>query len=192
MERRLVIGMSGASGTVYGIRLLEVLRTVAGVESHLVVSRSAEQTARHETGHTIQGIHALADVTYGIDDIGAAIASGSFRTLGMVVIPCSIKTLAGVANSYSDNLLLRAADVTLKDRRRLVLVVRETPLHLGHLQAMTRVTEMGGIIAPPIPAFYHQPKTVDDIVNHTVNRVLDLLGIELDRDLIQRWQGLDS
>ncbi len=191
MQRRLVIGMSGASGAIYGIRLLEVLRTVADVETHLVVSRAAKQTAWHEAGYTMERVSALADVTYPINDIAAAISSGSFQTAGMIVMPCSIKTLAGIANSYSDNLLLRAADVTLKDRRRLVLVVRETPLHLGHLQAMTRITEMGGIIAPPVPAFYHLPQTIDDIINQTVNRMLDLLDIELDNDLFTRWQGMN-
>ena len=187
--KRLIVGMSGASGMIYGIRLLEVLRQVEGVETHLVVSQAGAQTIGLETDYTLDEVEALADVTYRFRDIAAAIASGSFKTHGMVVIPCSIKTMAGIAHSYSDNLLLRAADVVLKDRRRLVLVLRETPLHLGHLRLMTQVTEMGAILAPPMPAFYHRPKTLDDLINQTVNRVLDLLEIELAQDLFTRWQG---
>lgn len=187
--KRLIIGLSGASGMIYGIRLLEVLRQVEGVETHLVVSQAGAQTIGLETDYTLDEVEALADVTYRFRDIAAAIASGSFKTHGMVVIPCSIKTMAGIAHSYSDNLLLRAADVVLKDRRRLVLVLRETPLHLGHLRLMTQVTEMGAILAPPMPAFYHRPKTLDDLINQTVNRVLDLLEIELAQDLFTRWQG---
>ena len=187
--KRLIIGLSGASGMIYGIRLLEVLRQVEGVETHLVVSQAGAQTIGLETDYTLDEVEALADVTYRFRDIAAAIASGSFKTHGMVVIPCSIKTMAGIAHSYSDNLLLRAADVVLKDRRRLVLVLRETPLHLGHLRLMTQVTEMGAILAPPMPAFYHRPNTLDDLINQTVNRVLDLLEIELAQDLFTRWQG---
>lgn len=187
--KRLIVGMSGASGMIYGIRLLEVLRQVEGVETHLVVSQAGAQTIGLETDYTVEQVEALADVTYRFRDIAAAISSGSFKTAGMVVIPCSIKTMAGIAHSYSDNLLLRAADVVLKDRRRLVLVLRETPLHLGHLRLMTQVTEMGAILAPPMPAFYHRPKTLDDLINQTVNRVLDLLEIELPHDLFTRWQG---
>lgn len=187
--KRLIVGLSGASGMIYGIRLLEVLRQVEGVETHLVVSQAGAQTIGLETDYTLDEVEALADVTYRFRDIAAAIASGSFKTHGMVVIPCSIKTMAGIAHSYSDNLLLRAADVVLKDRRRLVLVLRETPLHLGHLRLMTQVTEMGAILAPPMPAFYHRPKTLDDLINQTVNRVLDLLEIELAQDLFTRWQG---
>lgn len=187
--RRLIVGISGASGVIYGIRLLEVLQGVADVETHLVVSTAAAQTIGLETDYSVADVEALADTVYRFRDIAAAIASGSFRTAGMVVIPCSIKTLAGIAHSYSDNLMLRAADVVLKDRRRLVLVPRETPLHLGHLRLLTQVAEMNAIVAPPMPAFYHQPQTVDEIVNQTVNRVLDLFDITLPQDLFQRWQG---
>ncbi|MCG3210377.1 MAG: Flavin prenyltransferase UbiX [Anaerolineae bacterium] len=187
--QRLVIGISGASGVIYGIRLLEVLRDVPGVETHLVLSNAAKRTISLETDTTPDAVFALADHVYGIKDIAAPISSGSFKTLGMVVIPCSIKTMAGIAASYSDNLLLRAADVVLKDRRRLVLVLRETPLHLGHIRLMASVTELGAVIMPPMPAFYHRPQTIDDIVNQTVNRVLDLFEIELPQDLFRRWQG---
>ncbi len=187
--KKIIIGMSGASGVIYGIRLLEVLRGQADVETHLVMSTAAATTIGLETDQSPEQIMQLADVVYRFRDIAAAIASGSFKTHGMIVAPCSMKTLAGIANSFSDNLLLRAADVVLKDRRRLILVARETPLHLGHLRLMTQVTEMGAIVAPPMPAFYHKPQTIDDIVNQTVNRVLDLSDIELSQDLFQRWQG---
>ncbi len=187
--KKIIVGISGASGIIYGVRLLEVLRDVPAVETHLVMSSSGGTTLRLETDFTVEQVNALADVTYRFKDIAATISSGSFKTNGMVVIPCSMKTLAGIANSFSDNLLLRAADVVLKDRRRLVLVPRETPLHLGHLRLMTAVTEIGAIVAPPMPAFYHRPQTIDDIVNQTVNRVLDLLDIELPADLFTRWQG---
>jgi 4-hydroxy-3-polyprenylbenzoate decarboxylase len=187
--KKIIIGISGASGVIYGIRLLEVLREQADVETHLVMSTAAATTIGLETDQTPEQIMQLADVVYRFRDIAAAIASGSFKTHGMIVAPCSMKTLAGIANSFSDNLLLRAADVVLKDRRRLILVSRETPLHLGHLRLMTQVTEMGAIVAPPMPAFYHKPQTIDDIVNQTVNRVLDLADIELSQDLFQRWQG---
>lgn len=187
--KRLIVGITGASGVIYGIRLLEVLRDVPEVESHLVMSAAAAQTIGLETSYNAAEVEALADVVYRFRDIAAAISSGSYKTAGMVVIPCSMKTLAGIALSYSDNLLLRAADVVLKDRRKLVLVPRETPLHLGHLRLMVQVTEMDAIVAPPLPAFYHRPQTVDDIINQTVNRVLDLFDIELAQDLFQRWQG---
>lgn len=187
--KKIIIGISGASGVIYGIRLLEVLRGVDEVETHLVMSTAAATTIGLETETTPEQVKALADVVYRFRDIAAAIASGSFKTHGMIVAPCSMKTLAGIANSFSDNLLLRAADVVLKDRRRLILVARETPLHLGHLRLMTQVTEMGAIVAPPMPAFYHKPQTIDDIVNQTVNRVLDLAEIELPQDLFVRWQG---
>ena len=187
--KRLIVGITGASGVIYGIRLLEVLRDVPEVETHLVLSTAGAQTMGLETNYTTGEVLALADINYRFTDIAAAISSGSFKTLGMAVIPCSMKTLAGIALSYSDNLLLRAADVVLKDRRRLVIVPRETPLHLGHLRLMTQVVEMGGVLAPPVPAFYHLPLTIDDIVNQTVNRVLDLLDIELEEDLFVRWQG---
>jgi 4-hydroxy-3-polyprenylbenzoate decarboxylase len=190
--KRLIVGISGASGVIYGIRLLEVLKGVEGVETHLVISGAGAQTIAIETEYKPADINAMADVTYRINDIAAAISSGSYKTNGMVVIPCTMKTLAGIANSFSDNLLLRAADVVLKDRRRLIIVPRETPLHLGHLRLMTQLVEMGAIIAPPLPAFYHRPQSIDDIINQTVNRVLDLLEIDLTEDLFDRWQGPKS
>lgn len=187
--KKIIVGISGASGVIYGVRLLEILQTVQDVETHLVASNAAAVTIGLETPYSMDQVAALADYAYRFRDIAAPISSGSFRTEGMVVIPCSMKTMAGIAYSFSDNLLLRAADVVLKDRRRLLLVPRETPLHLGHLRTMVQVTEMGAIVAPAMPAFYHLPRTVDDIVNQTVNRVLDLLTIELDADLFRRWQG---
>lgn len=187
--KRLIVGITGASGVIYGIRLLEVLLEVPDVESHLIISTAGAQTVGLETKYSAADVMALADVNYRFNDIAAAISSGSFKTDGMVVMPCSMKTLAGIAHSFSDNLLLRAADVVLKDRRRLVIVPRETPLHLGHLRLMTQVIEMGGLLVPPMPAFYHHPKTIDDIVNQTVNRVLDLFDINLDEDLFTRWEG---
>ncbi len=187
--KRLIIGITGASGVIYGIRFLEVLQKLPDVETHLIISTAGAQTIGLETDYTANQVAALADKDYRINDIAAAISSGSFKTDGMVVLPCSMKTLAGIAHSFSDNLIMRAADVVLKDRRRLVIVPRETPLHLGHLRLMTQIVEMGGIIAPPMPAFYHRPETIDDIVNQTVNRVLDLLDIELEQDLFTRWQG---
>jgi 4-hydroxy-3-polyprenylbenzoate decarboxylase len=187
--RRLIVGISGASGVIYGIRLLEVLRSVQDVETHLVISPAGAQTIGLETTYSAGGVADLADVNYRYNDIAAAISSGSFKTYGMVVIPCTMKTLAGIAHSFSDNLLIRASDVTLKDRRPLIIVPRETPLHLGHLRLMTQVVEMGAILAPPLPAFYHRPQSIDDIVNQTVNRVLDLLDVELPEDLFERWSG---
>ena len=186
---KLIVGISGASGVIYGIRLLEVLRQVPAVETHLVMSSAAKRTIPLETDCSSADVEALADEVYRHNDIAAAISSGSFKTYGMVVAPCSMKTASGIATSYSDNLLLRAADVVLKEKRRLVLVVRETPLHLGHLKILTRVAEIGGIVMPPVPAFYHHPKTVASIVDQTVNRVLDLLDIELQSDLFERWRG---
>jgi len=187
--KKIIVGMSGASGVIYGVRLLEVLRQVEGVESHLVASSAAAITLGLETDYRMEEVNALANVTYRFKDIAASISSGSFKTDGMIVIPCSMKTLAGITYSFSDNLLLRAADVVLKDRRRLILVTRETPLHLGHLRMMAQVTEMGAIVVPPVPAFYHRPQTIDDIINQTVNRVLDLVNVELPADLFVRWQG---
>jgi 4-hydroxy-3-polyprenylbenzoate decarboxylase len=187
--KKLIIGISGASWVIYGIRLLEVLREVPDVETHLVMSEAATITIGLETAYKPEQVRALADVVYRFGDIAAAVSSGSFKTAGMIVIPCSMKTLAGIATSFSDNLLLRAADVVLKDRRRLILVARETPLHLGHIRLMQQVTEMGAIVAPPMPAFYHKPQTIDDIINQTVNRVLDLADVELPQDLFVRWQG---
>ena len=190
--KRLIVGLSGASGVIYGIRLLEVLQSVAEVETHLIISRAARRTIPLETDYSVAQVKTLADKLYKFDDLAAAISSGSYKTMGMVVIPCSIKTLSGIANCYSDNLILRAADVVLKDRRKLVLVLRETPLHLGHVRLMAQAIEMGAIIMPPMPAFYHRPQTVDDIINQSVNRVLDLLEIELNQDLFDRWQGPPS
>lgn len=190
--RRLIVGITGASGVVYGIRLLEVLRDVADIETHLVLTNAARQTIALETDRSVTEVEALADHRYRPGDIAAALSSGSFKTAGMVVIPCSIKTLSGIAHSYADSLVVRAADVVLKERRRLVLVVRETPLHLGHLRLMEQVTEMGAVVMPPVPAFYHRPRTIEEIVDQTVNRVLDLLDIELVRELFARWQGPGS
>ena len=187
--KRLVIGIAGASGVIYAVRLLEVLHDVPNVETHLVLSDAARQTIGYETNFTVEKVMELADVQHSIKNIAASISSGSFKTMGMVVVPCSMKTLSGIAMSFSDNLLLRAADVTLKDRRPLVLLPRETPLHLGHLRLMVQVSEMGAILLPPMPAFYHRPKTVDDIINQTINRVLDVLKIELEHDLFDRWAG---
>lgn len=187
--KRLIVGISGASGVIYGIRLLEVLRDAPDVETHLIISTAGATTIGLETEFTVDQVAALADVTYRFKDIAAAISSGSFKTAGMIILPCSMKTLAGVAYSFSDNLLLRAADVVLKDRRRLVLAPRETPLHLGHLRLMAQAAEIGALIAPPMPAFYHKPQTIDDIINQTVNRVLDLVDVELPQELFQRWQG---
>ena len=182
--KRLVVGITGATGAIYGIRLLEFL-SKSDVETHLIVSRSAEKTLRMETSWTLEQVKALASVTYNMEDVGADISSGSFQTEGMVVIPCSIKSLSAIANSYNENLLIRAADVALKERRKLVLVVRETPFHRGHLSLMMNVADAGGVILPPIPAFYFLPKTMDDLINHTVGRVLDVFGI--DHRLFNRW-----
>lgn len=176
--RRLVVGISGATGIAYGVRALEFARK-AGVETHLVVTPAGQQTRAYETDLTAADLAAAADVTYRPADVGAAIASGSFRTSGMLVAPCSIRTLSSVAYGGNDNLLTRAADVTLKERRRLVLLVRETPLTLGHLRAMTAATESGAIVMPPVPAFYLRPQSLDDVVEHTVGRALDLFGIEV-------------
>ncbi|WP_416896470.1 MAG: UbiX family flavin prenyltransferase [Minwuia sp.] len=182
---RLIVGMSGASGAAYGIRLLEVLRDTP-VETHLVMSKAAAMTIAEETDRTADQVRALADVSHPVGDIGAAIASGSFRTAGMVIAPCSIKTLSEVATCNTGNLLSRAADVTLKERRRLVLLVRETPLHTGHLRMMTQASESGAVIMPPVPAFYAKPESLADMVDHTVGRVLDLFDI--DNGLVKRWK----
>ncbi|GIK58238.1 MAG: UbiX family flavin prenyltransferase [Chloroflexi bacterium] len=187
--KKIIVGITGASGVIYGIRLLEVLRTVPDVETHLVMSSAAGITISLETAFTPEQVVALADVQYRFMDIAAAISSGSFKTDGMVVVPCSMKTLAGIAHSFSDNLLLRAADVVLKERRRLLIVPRETPLHLGHLRLMVQATELGAIVVPPMPAFYHKPQSVMAIIDQTVNRLCDLLDITLPKDLFDRWQG---
>src|SRR5580693_7724640 len=183
---RLIVGISGASGTVYGVRLLEMLRE-AEIETHLVMSKSAEMTLAYETDLKPKDVRALATVNHAVADIGAAISSGSFPTMGMVIAPCSIKTMSEIASGVTSSLLSRAADVVLKEKRRLVLALRETPLHGGHLRTMTALAEMGAIIAPIVPAFYNRPQTVDDIVNHTVGRLLDLFGI--DTGIVKRWKG---
>ncbi|MFG1174234.1 UbiX family flavin prenyltransferase [Erwiniaceae bacterium CAU 1747] len=187
--KRLIVGISGASGVIYGIRTLQVLQQVSGVETHLIMSQAARQTLALESGYTLREVQALADVVHDARNIAANISSGSFKTDGMVILPCSIKTLSGIVHSYSDGLLTRAADVVLKERRRLVLCVRETPLHLGHLRLMTAAAELGAIIMPPMPAFYHRPEQIMQIVDQTVNRVLDQFDISLDNDLFTRWQG---
>lgn len=187
--KRLIVGLSGASGAIYGVRLLQVLRNVADVETHLVMSQAARQTLSLETDLSLRDVQALSDVVHDARDIAASISSGSFKTAGMVILPCSIKTLSGIVNSYTDTLVTRAADVVLKERRPLVLCVRETPLHLGHLRLMTQAAELGAVIMPPVPAFYHRPQTLDDVINQTVNRVLDQFDIDLPEDLFTRWQG---
>ena len=186
--RRVVVGISGASGAVYGVRLLQALRELGGIESHLVVSDAGWQNLRHELDLPRPRIEALADVVHDVANVGARIASGSFLTEGMVVAPCSMRTLAAIAHGLGDNLRTRAADVTLKERRRLVLLARESPLHLGHLRNMVAATEMGAIVSPPVPAFYKRPRTVEDIVDHSVARALDALGIA--NELTTRWPGL--
>ena len=186
--QRMIVGISGASGIAYGVRTLQVLRKL-NIESHLVMTRAAQVTLAHEMTMKVSEVNALASVVHKIDDMGASVSSGSFQTLGMIVAPCSIRTLSEVATGVTSNLLTRAADVVLKERRRLVLLVRETPLHLGHLRSMVQATEMGAIMLPPVPAFYNQPKTIDDIVDHTVGRALDLFGMEA--GLVKRWTEVD-
>jgi 4-hydroxy-3-polyprenylbenzoate decarboxylase len=182
--KRLVVGISGASGVIYGVRALEALKR-AGIETHLVMTRSAELTLAYETKLKVREVRALASVVHRADDVGAAISSGSFRTLGMLVAPCSIRSLSEIAYGQTTGLLTRAADVTLKERRPLVLMVRESPLHLGHLRAMAAAAEAGAVIAPPLPAFYSDPRTIDDLVDHTIGRALDLFGLEV--GLVKRW-----
>lgn len=183
--RRIIVGISGASGAIYGIRMLQALRALADVESHLVMSPSAERTINDETDWSAAAVRELADVVHSHRNIGASIASGSFLSGGMVVAPCSIKTLSEIANSHDDNLLARAADVCLKERRRLVLLVRETPLHLGHLELMVRVTQYGAVVMPPVPAYYSRPATLDDIVDHIVGKTLDQFGVQ--HEFVKRW-----
>jgi len=184
-KQHLIIGISGASGFIYGVRLLELLQATP-ITTHLIISKAAERTRLEESDYSAEQVRALADVNYAHSDIGAAIASGSFQTLGMIVAPCSMKTLAEIALGMGSNLISRAADVVLKERRRLVLMTRETPLHAIHLENMLKITKVGGIIAPPVPAFYTKPETIDDIVAHSAGRVLDLFGLHL--DVIKRWQ----
>ena len=183
----LIIGITGASGVIYGIRLLEVLSGIIKIKTHLIITKAAEITLKHETDRSLTDIRQLADHYYDIQDISALISSGSFKTEGMVVAPCTIKTMSAISNSYNENLMVRAADVTLKERRKLVLVVRESPLHLGHLRHMERLTEMGALILPPVPAFYTQPRTIEDIVDYTVGKMLDTFDIE--HNLFLRWSG---
>jgi 4-hydroxy-3-polyprenylbenzoate decarboxylase len=188
--QRLIVAITGATGAVYGVRLLQELQKIASVETHLVLSDAASLTLHQETGLQRREVEAMADVVYKPRDIGAAIASGSFLSDGMIVAPCSMKTLASVAHGLSDNLIARAADVVLKERRRLVLMVRETPFNLAHLRNMTTVTEMGGVIFPPLPSFYHNPQSIAEMVDHTVGRVLDLFAI--DHALTPRWAGMKA
>ena len=191
MKKKIIVAITGATGSIYGTRLLEILQTVDDVESHLILSSAGALTAKHEIGIEKQAIASLADVVHNPKDIGATLSSGSFITHGMVIAPCSMKTLGSIANGIADNLVSRAADVILKERRKLILMVRETPLNLVHLRNMTTLSEMGAIIAPPVPAFYTQPKTIDDIVNHTVGRILDTLDIS-NVNYVRRWQGLSK
>mgnify|MGYP001566845477 FL=1 len=188
MKKRLIVAITGATGSIYGMRILQQLRAIGGWESHLIVSAAGVLNAWQEYGLARKDLNKLADVVHNPRDVGAAIASGSFITQGMVIAPCSMKTLSGVAHAYSDNLITRAADVILKERRRLVLLTREAPLNLAHLRNMVAVTEMGGVIFPPVPAFYSKAKTIDAIVNHTVGRVLDLFDVH--QDSIARWEGM--
>ena len=184
----IVVGITGASGVIYGVKILEVLSKL-GMETHLIITQAGLKNLEIETSHTLTGLKSMASHVYDEGDLSAPLASGSFRVDGMVIAPCSIKTLSAIANSYSHNLLVRAADVMLKERRRLVLLIRETPLHEGHLELMLRVTRMGGIIMPPVPAFYHHPKTIDDLIDQTIGKVLDLFSV--DAKLFKRW-GTES
>ncbi|MCP9272582.1 UbiX family flavin prenyltransferase [Mycolicibacterium arenosum] len=185
--KRVIVAITGASGAVYGIRALELLRRIADVETHAILTSSAHRTIAHETTHSVEDVRALADHLYHPRDIGAAVSSGSFRTAGMLVAPCSVKTLSGIANSYNDELVVRAADVCLKERRRVVLLLRETPLHAGHIDLMARATANGAIVMPPVPAFYALPQSIDDIVDQTVGRALELLDVVVPG--IKRWDG---
>lgn len=187
--KRLIIGISGASGAIYGIRLLEILKHVSEIETHLIISNAARRTLASETDICLKDVQSLANMVHDVRNLAASLSSGSFRTAGMVILPCSIKTLSGIVHGYTDNLLIRAADIILKERRPLVLGLRETPLHLGHLRLMVQAAELGAVIMPPLPAFYHRPQTIDEIINQNVNRVIDQFDIELPNDLFQRWQG---
>lgn len=185
--KRLIVAITGASGAIYGVRALEALRASGEVEIHLVISPSAARTLKEETDFTIDDVRSLAHVVHNHKDIGASIASGSFKTEGMIVAPCSVKTLSGIAHCYDEDLIIRAADVCLKERRRVVLLFRETPLHAGHISLMEQATRVGAIIMPPIPSFYNRPQTIDDIVNQSVGRMLDLLNVS--NNLVTRWTG---
>ncbi len=183
--RRLIVGLSGATGSIFGIRILQVLHPIPDIETHLVMSKAAKMTLQVETPHSAKDVEDMADVVHDINNIGASIASGSFRTAGMVIAPCSMKSMGGIVLSVGGDLLVRASDVILKERKKLVLVVRETPLHLGHLESMAQLTRMGAVIFPPVPAFYHRPKTLDDVINQTVARILD--QFEIETDMFSRW-----
>ena len=183
--RRLIVGLSGATGSIFGIRILQVLQPIPDIETHMVMSKAAKMTLQVETPHSVKDVEDMADVVHDINNIGASIASGSFRTAGMVIAPCSMKSMGGIVLSVGGDLLVRASDVILKERKKLVLVVRETPLHLGHLESMAQLTRMGAVIFPPVPAFYHRPKTLDDVINQTVARILD--QFEIETDMFSRW-----
>lgn len=184
-SKRLIVGISGATGAVYGVRILQILSKIEEVETHLVLTKAGKMTVQVETPFSGKDVEAMADVVHDVNNVGASISSGSFRTEGMVIAPCSMKSMGGIAHSLGGDLLVRAADVVLKERKKLVLVVRETPLHLGHLEAMVALTRMGGIIFPPVPAFYHRPKTLDDVIDQTVTRILDQFDIDV--KLFHRW-----
>ncbi len=188
--KRFIVAITGASGAIYGVRALEALRSFADVESHLVLSPSAARTLREETSLSLDAVRGLADVVHQPKDIGASIASGSFRTEGMMIAPCSVKTLSAIAHSYADGLVARAADVCLKERRRVVLLFRETPLHAGHIDLMAQATRLGAIVMPPVPSFYNRPASIDEMVNQTVGRMLDLFGLE--SSLVTRWAGASA
>ncbi|BAH82911.1 UbiX family flavin prenyltransferase [Candidatus Ishikawella capsulata] len=185
--KKLIIGISGASGVIYGIRMLQILQNINEIETHLVISEAAYKTLSLESDYNIVDLQNFANVTYNVNDIAASISSGSFKTEGMVIIPCSMKTLSGIVHSYSDSLLTRAADVILKEKRKLVLCIRETPLHIGHLRMMTLAAELGAVIMPIVPAFYHRPKTIQAIIDQTINRVHDQFNFNLPKDLFNRW-----
>jgi len=188
MTSRIVIGIAGASGVIYGVRMLQLLKDT-DYETHLIISEAAKLNIEIETRYRAKEVAAMADYTYDHKNLAASLASGSFLTEGMVVVPCTIKTLSGIANSYTENLLVRAADVTLKEKRKLVLVVRETPLHKGHLRLMTMAADLGAHILPPVPSFYHMPKTIDDIIDQTIGKIFDYMGIE--HNLFRRWNGIE-
>jgi flavin prenyltransferase len=184
-KRRLIVGLSGATGAIYGVRILEILSKIDDIETHLVLTKAGKMTIQVETPYSVKDVETMADVVHDINNVGASISSGSFRTAGMVIAPCSMKSMSGIAHSLGGDLLVRAADVILKERKKLVLVARETPLHLGHLEAMVALTRMGAVIFPPVPAFYHRPRTLDDVINQTVTRILDQFDIDV--KLFHRW-----
>lgn len=188
MAEKLIVGIAGASGVIYGVRMLEILKN-RGIETHLIISDAGKLNIQIETDYAVDEVLAMADVTYTNKDIAASVASGSFLTMGMVVVPCTVKTLSGIANSYNENLLIRAADVQLKEKRKVALLFRETPLHKGHLRLLTQAADMGAHIVPPVPSFYHHPKTIDDIINQSVGKVLDYIGIE--HNLFKRWDNTE-